>query len=80
MWMVDKVIAGLPAAQADRPVAEWTLNELLTDSARLGLLRIRELVSRSMDDDSADYREHSPREQRLILDASTTVAKLLANV
>ena len=43
-------------------------------------MRIREFVSRSMDEGSADYRERPPWEQRLILDASSTVAKLLANV
>jgi len=52
----------------------------LVDAARLGLMRIREFVWRSMDEGSADYRERPSSEQRLILDASSTVATLLANV
>jgi hypothetical protein len=78
--MAEKVIATLPAGPSDRPIEQWTHNELLVDGARLGLIRIREFVSRSMDEGSADYRERPAWEQRLILDASTTVAKVLANV
>ena len=72
--MVEKVIATLPAGPADKPVEQWSIGELVTDTARHGVMRIRELAMRSLEQD------RPLAEQRLIFDASSTVAKLLASV
>jgi hypothetical protein len=71
---MDDVIERLPAGPADRAVAEWTPAEILTDAARLGLMRIREIVARPISA-GTDLRE-----QRLIGDMALGVAKLLAHV
>jgi hypothetical protein len=78
---IDKVVPGLPeVVPSGKALEQSTHNELLVDAARLGLLRIRELVSRSMDEAAERAKVRPSREQRLIFNASATVAKLLANV
>ena len=67
----------MPAGPVEKPVEQWSLGEILTDRARLGMLRLREFVSRSADEDLSDP---PVAEQRLILEASATVAKLFAHV
>jgi hypothetical protein len=76
--MAQKVIEALPAGPGDRPIEQWTIGELLADGARLGLMRIREFASRSLDE--VKMADRPIWEQRLIFDASSTVAKLLARV
>jgi hypothetical protein len=71
--MADELEGMLPAAPADRPVAEWTAAELLSETARLGLRRIYELLSR--EGDPGDMKL-----TRLQTERGLQVARLYANV
>jgi hypothetical protein len=51
---------------------------LLQDGARLGLMRLREFAMRVCIENASG--ERPARESRLIIEASTTIAKLLAKV
>jgi hypothetical protein len=72
--MVEDTIAGLPAGPVDKPIEEWTPAELLSDTARLGLVRVREIVSKPISDDM------DPQERRLIAEVGLGAARLLARV
>ena len=54
----------LPAAPLDRPLEEWTPAELLSNNARLALLRQGEILSEPISPDM------DLKKQRLILDAT----------
>lgn len=71
--MSEELAALVPAAPTDRPVSEWTAAELLADTARLGLLRVREIVSAPVD-------MSDPRIARIVGDMGMAVAKLYATV
>lgn len=43
--MADELIKLLPPGPVDKPIEEWTHSELLSDGARLGLMRDREMAS-----------------------------------
>jgi hypothetical protein len=79
---IDRVSTKLTKATAHLPgkaIEEWSIAELLQDGARFGLMRLREFASRICDETDPNAKERHGREQQLILNASTTVAKLLAN-
>jgi hypothetical protein len=46
--MVEKLIETLPAGPLDKPVSEWGAAELLADTGREGLLRVREVLLQPM--------------------------------
>jgi hypothetical protein len=66
------VIERLPPPSS-RPVEEWELGDLLVEVARLGLMRARELLARSIANDL------DPREHRRV-EIGLGVVKLLADV
>jgi hypothetical protein len=77
---IDRVSTELTKATEHlpgKPIEEWSIAELLQDGARHGLQRLREFASRVCDENASG--ERSAWESRLIIEASTTLAKLLAN-
>ena len=73
---LDEITQHLPA----KPIDEWTIEELLADGARLGLIRLREFALRVCAEDDERAQKRPAWENRLVLEASTTMAKLLANI
>ena len=69
--VIDEKLADLPAES--KPAEAMTPPELLADTARLGLLRLREIVSQPID--SSD-----PKQQRLIAETALGVGKLFMRV
>lgn len=71
---LSEVIDSLPVPSADKPLAQWTHAELLSDTARLGLLRVREILLAEIDPYS------DVKERRLVAEVGMNAAKLLARV
>ena len=72
---LDMVAGALPVVTDGRPPDRWTLGELLADTARLGLLSVRQVVLHLL-----DRQEVQPWETRRLADAGMAVVRLLANV
>jgi hypothetical protein len=73
--MAEKVIATIPPAPLDRPIEGWSLAELLNDTARHGLLRVREFVTKRPITAGSDFRE-----DRQLAEAGANIAKLFAHI
>lgn len=71
--MTEELMDLIPAAPADRPVEKWTAAELLSETARLGLLRVHELLSKPREDDDIKW-------VKLQTERGVQVARLYANV
>ncbi len=71
---MDDLIETLPAVAEDRPVEQWSHTELLDDAARMGLIRLRELLKTRI------TRKLDLKEKRLIAEMALGAAKLLGNL
>lgn len=71
--MIEADLAVLPESPPDKPLELWSTAELLNDTTRSALLKLRAIISQEFDADDL-------KKQRLIGDFSLGVGRLSARV
>ena len=72
--VIDDQLETLPAVPLDRPLDQWTPAELLSNNAKLALLRQREILSEPISPDM------DLKKARLILDTAGTAIRATVRV
>jgi hypothetical protein len=76
---MDEIIEALPVPVADRPLADWSVGELIADNARLGAMRLRELLACPVYYNEEGKLLH-PQSMRIVREAAASSLTLYVRV